>query len=483
MPNPLRRVVCKVPLVDPKIEHEVVLYLTDPFAPNSTTYVDISTMRRRIQLINIAQYSSPTFYYEVVVRGLSGNPTSVRLFNITDGLEVSGSVITESGTDYVRRRSNAITLSGSKQYKVQVKNDVTASTTVVLARAQVIVVNSASPLVKTEHFVPLVNAYGVTSSTSFIEWSSIIYRFEGDKFDGTLTIYFQVTGYVSAKTGEYCLYNNTDGVPVVTISTTSTEPVRIRSGAITLISGKEYIFLYRNTGGKYTYVGGAELIMYQERAEGITKAQVIKHTERAWSSNSLNYVGLEQRTYYDALNFDGFTYTVYHEAIIGTTLAGVVVYAILRNLTDGVNVDGSELSTSSEQFVRLRSGSISVLSPKEYDTFIKTSDVNGWCYIRGGRIIIDLTPYVPIVEKSAEETYPLTEEAVLPVNILIWKSDEETYPLIETGVPLNILIWKSAEELYALLEEGLVEASFVARGLRFPIKIRGSFQSKLSSDL
>jgi len=88
-----------------------------------------------------------------------------------------------------------------------------------------------------------------------------------------------------------------------------------------------------------------------------------------------------------------------------------------------------------------------------------------------------------LILKSDEETYPLTEEAATPINILIWKSAEELYTLIEEGVPLNILIWKEGEELYALLEEGLVEASLVARGLRFPIKIRGSFRSKLSSDL
>ena len=58
-------------------------------------------------------------FFESTIKSANGALVEARLFNVTDGIAVSGSNVSTSSTSFVRQRSAAIFLTGTKEYKAQ----------------------------------------------------------------------------------------------------------------------------------------------------------------------------------------------------------------------------------------------------------------------------------------------------------------------------------------------------------------------------
>lgn len=78
-----------------------------------------------------------TLFFEVILKSLAGAEVKARLFNITDTAAVAGSEITTTSTLPVRLRSGSIALSGTKEYRAEVR--VTAGETTTIKSARLIV--------------------------------------------------------------------------------------------------------------------------------------------------------------------------------------------------------------------------------------------------------------------------------------------------------------------------------------------------------
>jgi len=349
---------------DPKIEHQVDLnnVLT---STTSTTYVLSSY--RIIASIDPTRYVNPSFYFEAVfLSNVSGVKAYTELYNVTDGVSVSGSEVFNDTSVYLRKRSGVITLpSTAKDYTFRYKVD--SGTRNYIRSVRIIIVDNYTTLTKLEHQIEI-GDYDATMSDILHELPyPKTYLFEGDKFDGTLTVYFEATIYVSAKTAQADLYNVTDGVSVggSLVSTTSTTPVRVRSGAITLISGKQYRVRYRNNvAGKTTYINGAKIIIRQTATE-ITKTQLVKYCGLHTGTGITYLQRLPDQIYLDKSNLPiGLTF--YFE------VEKAVVYANsdLYNVTDASSVSGTDHTGSGVW----RSGALTLLDLKEYDSRIRTTN-------------------------------------------------------------------------------------------------------------
>lgn len=378
-----------------KVELEVPMLMF--WAPaNSTSYVYVSADRRQHILIDPTNFTNPTFYFEAVLMApAADNISYARLYNVTDDVAVENSELSASELDWTRKRSGAISLSGSKQYAVQIRNT-TASGLVILGIARITIVCDATSLTILEHQVEVGNVASTTSETMVEIGYASPCLYEGAKFDGTLTVTFEVTGYVQSKTGEFELYNRTDGESVSgsLLSTTSTSPVRLRSGAITLTSGKEYTVRFRNTAGKITYVGGAKIVILQEKGDGITKTQVTKVVgthDFVYAEEYENCPGRQGSL--DLAMFEGFNRTFYFEVCGYSQWGYPEAKTALRNLTDATIVSNSE-HWMPATVTRLRSGSLTLLTTKEYVSCSK-SQLGESVYVHIARVIIDLTPPVP----------------------------------------------------------------------------------------
>jgi len=84
---------------------------------------------------DVPQYSpSATVRFEAIIKSSAGVEVKARLFNITDGIEVPGSEIITSSTLFVRLRSGVLALSGTKEYRAEVRQTVGETTTLKAAR-------------------------------------------------------------------------------------------------------------------------------------------------------------------------------------------------------------------------------------------------------------------------------------------------------------------------------------------------------------
>jgi hypothetical protein len=68
---------------------------------------------------DVPQYTSPTAYFEAILKADTSAIARARLYNITDATAVPGSTLQTASTSEVRLRTSALTLSGTKEYKAQ----------------------------------------------------------------------------------------------------------------------------------------------------------------------------------------------------------------------------------------------------------------------------------------------------------------------------------------------------------------------------
>jgi len=362
----------------------------------STSYV--LSAQRIIVLIDLARFINPKFYFEAVLKTtIVGSPAYAELYNVTDGTPVAGSEVSVNETTPKRVRSGSLTLlSVAKEYTWRYHATSPAQNWAYAVR--LIIVDEFTTLTKLEHLVEISQS-GTTTSSTFVTFSyPKYYYFEENKFEGTLTVYFEVTMYVSAMTGEAQLYNVTDGVPVAgsTVSTTSTTHKRVRSGTITLVNGKEYTVRFRNTtSGKTTYLRGAKIII-QQTGTDIAKTQIIKSCGYFKSNRTLEYARIFNQIYLDKGNLP-YELTFYYEADLSLSVA----CSDLFNITDNTSVPQSEVCGAG----RKRSVSITLIDLKEYDSRIRTTDLAYTVYIYKAWVIIDYVyavPPPPFVKKAEQ---------------------------------------------------------------------------------
>lgn len=85
--------------------------------PKVLGWVDYGPVKR---LVDVAHYQGESYFFEVTLKTSdAAAPAHARLYNVTDGAAVAGSELMTNSLVGTRLRSGALTLSASKEYKVQ----------------------------------------------------------------------------------------------------------------------------------------------------------------------------------------------------------------------------------------------------------------------------------------------------------------------------------------------------------------------------
>jgi len=380
------------------IEQETVLINRDS-GTDKDTWQDVVGTARAICYIDPARYVNPTFFFEAVL----GVDCYARLvwFNPATGLweEVPNSVLYVTTTKLVRSGSLNLT---AGEYKVQIKSPELGKGVKILF-GKIIIIDEYTTLTKTES-QPRICGYGSTISTTFKDVRlTRIYFLDETKFDGTLTYYFEAVCHApDGKAIEVRLYDKTAGAPVAgsLVSTNSTEPVRLRSGAITLTAEHEYIVQIRTTlRDKWVVVDMCRLIIVQEAPE-ITKTQVEKCFGLYFNTDSGRWWGLYIKTLYDRAKFAGWKIKAWYELTTECDVPDQYAPAKHRiwNQTDETTLLEIDHIGDPEMVIFRKRVEIPVLlSTKEYRNQAKTGVVGADIIDRHASIILDLTPLPPII--------------------------------------------------------------------------------------
>lgn len=202
-----------------------------------------------------------TIYFEATIYGSQAGKTyAARLYNKTDGVEVTDSEVQTTETTPDRARSAAITLTDGKEYVVQIKN-YTSGKTVYLTGAKIIIQQSGT-ITKTQlHKKTAI--YWTYTDTSYVELNNEV-LYDKDNLPPSLTIYYQPVLKVTSGYTAYSELYDIDTPASVSGSektTTSTSYVLLRSGSISLTDDKQHDSRVKVTSGGTYYISAAWIVI------------------------------------------------------------------------------------------------------------------------------------------------------------------------------------------------------------------------------
>jgi hypothetical protein len=239
----------------------------------------------------------------------------------------------------------------------------------------------------------------------------------------------QVSNLSTTATSAYVeLYNVTDGASVANseLTTSNTTYQRLRSPALSLVSGKDYAIRVKSgNNNSQVRLADARLLLEQSSSGGVTALQTY---QRQLGNNSTD----SDATYTSQRNFNAYNNDLvspasftgcqtafYYEATARTT--GGTGYARLYDTTTGSAISSGELTTTSANFSRLRSVDLSSYLPQyptytsnqEMDTQLKNSEsytttvANSW-------LVVDVSNLVTSAVSGYAELYNVTDGTSVP---------------------------------------------------------------------
>jgi hypothetical protein len=331
-------------------------------ASNTTT---VSSSWLVIQVNNLLTAGSPTVYAD--------------LYNATDNAQVANSEVSTSSTTWTDVRSSQITLTDNDEYIVRIKSSNANSVPFYLANARILQVQSAAGGISALEIPHQYTSSKFTDTDGTYTTQSAYNRFNPE-YDttqtsfagGTFNYYFEGTLKASAGTGYASLYNSSlsSVVSNTEISTSATTYTRVRTNDIT------------NDMPSVLSTGVAPIYDIQIKASTSNTASV---------SNSWLLI-----------------------KVSGLSTAGsATAYAELYNSTDSTTVTGSEVSNSTANWARVRSGLINLDSEKNYIVRVKTNSTeSGTIQIANAKLLINQTSVTGVQALQTPNyllTYPVTD--------------------------------------------------------------------------
>jgi hypothetical protein len=401
-----------------------------------TSYADLGTTSTGNAVIiswDSTKYTGSTVYFEAVLK--SDNASGIayaKLYDVTGAAEVANSEVSVTGTTYTRVRSSSpVSLTSGNQYKVIIKTN-NASYTASLRASRLIVVQEASSISATETYILLHGKINRGTSYANSPYTQSFY-YDSSRFDGTVNVYFEVTMLTTpAGTGYARLYNNTDSAAVAgsEITTTSTSMVRVRSSALTLTSGKEYVMQIQSTGGgNTTYINSAVLIIQQSGTITTTET----HFPVITSSNTANgtsYADSYFPLYYDPGNWLRVSNTFFHQVYALSQDLTTVNYTELYNSTGASSLD--ERRWNSATWTKLAPSS-PIAMPTSASTITGRQKYAGTGGMGASRLVVQTrTGGRTKIEK---QVHLQSQEGALAYGDTAWHESDGAFPI--TGIPFR----------------------------------------------
>lgn len=157
--------------------------------------------------------------------------TYAQLYDVTAAAAVSGSEVSHTGdASTTRKRSAAITLTDGHEYRAQVKG---SATTCDVTGTKIIIQQTGTPT-STECYIPILNTVSSGKGASYVYQGRIADYSDADWVGDVQTDEYEATLKVTANTGYYNLYNDTDAGELAVVSTAATTYARVRDTSVTL---------------------------------------------------------------------------------------------------------------------------------------------------------------------------------------------------------------------------------------------------------
>lgn len=250
---------------------------------------------------------------------------------------------------------------------MKIRND-TASTTVVLQYARVVVVDNigdAKSWTKLENSINMLNGATSTTSTSYGTGGyGAVLDYDSAPYDGNLAFYLEATMYCTSTSVECELYDQTDSVQISEITWNTSTHTRVRSASsFTLTDGHKYVIRRKRTGAAGTaYVTSAKLIL-QQTGSPITKTRLYKATGGLGTVTSTTHALYYEYFYLDKDNLPT-NQTYYYEASLYINDTYTAESDLFR--AAAAVVADSEVTTTSATKVPVRSVALTMTDDTYY---------------------------------------------------------------------------------------------------------------------
>ena len=211
-----------------------------------------------------------------------------------------------------------------------------------------------------------------------------------------ITVYYTTSSGVASTSVR--LWDATANAAVTNseITTTNTNWTNVRSNSIALTSGNEYIVQIKTSDASATArIANAKIILEQTDASGISKTEIIHQYVNTLATDAdTTYTEQDYDNEWNPNNWNEWSYAAYLETTIKTSDG--TGYASLCDITNSVDITGSELSSVNTSYERQRSSDIYNNLPgsaADLDTQIKNSATDTTS-ITTSWLIIQLSPWV-----------------------------------------------------------------------------------------
>lgn len=383
----------------------------------TTSTVASGAINNGIVLIDTANYTGATYYFEVVASVTSGTGNVDLKYNAGTGAAPTGgstlSIGSITATSYTRYRSGSFSPTGAQNAYIATTS---SGTGLSIQAARIIIVQSTSTAItNTITQIEIGDTATTVQTSDVIQGDPKYWKYDASKYDGTIQVFFEASLNNGGGTAFASLYpagtTCSGQVTGSQVSVTDTVAERARTTDISanLTSGTTYMVCFHTSNAaNTTRLKNAKLIIQQSSGSSLTKIElqhmyINDHVSTASTTySSQNYLGQ-----YNPADWTSGTFSYYFEATVNTNNAAKPAYAQLYNASDSVNTIGSEISTTVTTDALVRSPAILMpSSARDMDTQIKNLST-GTTTVEGSWLIIDVTGLSVTNAQPASATYRL----------------------------------------------------------------------------
>ncbi|OGC51105.1 hypothetical protein A2W32_00460 [candidate division WWE3 bacterium RBG_16_37_10] len=270
---------------------------------------------------NTTSVSSSWLVIQLINIPTSGPTGSVELYNDSDSVSVSGSEVSSTTATFTRFRSGIISLTTAKNYSVRAKSAILINAKLILNQT------AAGGVTNTEIVHQYINTLATDSDNGYSD-QEVSNAFNPLNFGVHPSVYFEATMKTSAGTGYTQIKNDTLNTAITgtEITTTSTSYARVRGASDIILN------FYRT--------GNQEI-----------EAQIKNGASNTTSVSS--------------------SWLIVRLANLPT--GGPTGAVELYNDTDTSSISGSEVTSTNSSFTRVRSGSVTLTTAKNYSVRLKSA--------------------------------------------------------------------------------------------------------------
>lgn len=274
----------------PKLWKELELWNCNPVAdscnhePTAGSFTTYEASKARVDASNFQP--EPLFFLEAYMEAPTGETVSLRLRDLTDATNVTGTTVSTSSDSLELVRSGGFRLSGAKDYAFQSR--VTGSSSGGAVKSVKLLAMQQFPTAATTQ-ARIASADEVTDTTFTVPESAALWQYDKASMDGIQSVHFEVvanmtSGLVNGANIRLVEVSSGTEIASFSVAASTTTPTRFRSGDIasSLSDGREYQ-VEAETGSitAKVYLHAARIVIIQSDF-----SETVQYTSLSWEDST-----------------------------------------------------------------------------------------------------------------------------------------------------------------------------------------------------